>query len=501
VGAIWVALGPEQPPPADAIFTGVHTRLLWLGLLSGGCSVDNPWFGLASQGETTMATTDDDSGATTLLPTTDPSATMTANGPGSGSSGVLTATASATGDVSTTMNGAETGLPLPDLGVLCGNNMVEGKEQCDDGNDVPADGCEHNCRPMFEVIEIPGLKNPRDLAVADFNGDGKVDLVVAHQGTMDIDAEYTILINKGGGEFVLEPRDVPLLKNAQRVLVGQLTGDARPDLLLINALGQVQVLENLCDGDLVEFEPQIGFMAPSLVGGRGSKLADLNNDGLDDLLLLTNLGKLYTYVRTGGAFMPPSVYLLDLPEPVAVAAGELILGFAGPHVVVAHAVAGQQLSPLINNGNGSLTKQPLLLSHCESATAAAVAIGDGDQIGSNDLVVACASGRVTLAGADGEGEFFYALEAPVEQFVDAGTLDIYGVDTRSDVYGVSATDSAVVIWVQTGKDFLPAHQEVLSSKPTTAVVVDIDADGASDLAVLLPEAFKVGLLLNQTQKN
>ena len=106
-----------------------------------------------------------------------------------------------------------------------------------------------------------------------------------------------------------------------------------------------------------------------------------------------------------------------------------------------------------------------------------------------------------LAGADGEGEFFYALEAPVEQFVDAGTLDIYGVDTRSDVYGVSATDSAVVIWVQTVKDFLPAHQEVLSSKPTTAVVVDIDADGASDLAVLLPEAFKVGLLLNQTQKN
>jgi len=116
-------------------------------------------------------------------------------------------------------------------------------------------------------------------------------------------------------------------------------------------------------------------------------------------------------------------------------------------------------------------------------------------------VVACASGRVTLAGQDAEGEFIYFLEAKVQKFVDAGTLDIYAVDTWSDMYGVSATDSAVVIWVQTVKEFLPAHKEVLSSKPTTAVVADIDADGASDLAVLLPEAFKVGLLLNQTQKN
>jgi len=459
--------------------------------------VDNPWFGLASQGETTMATTDDDSGATTLLPTTDPSATMTATGPGSGSSGVLTA---ATGDVSTTMNGEETGPPLPDLGALCGNGMVEGDEQCDDGNDVPADGCEHNCRPMFEVTEIPVFKNPRDLAAADFNGDGKVDLVVAHQGTMPMDPEYTILINKGGGQLVLEPRDVQLLQNAQRVLVGQLTGDALPDLLLINDLGWVQVLENFCNGDVVKFEPQTGFEAPSLVGGRGSQLVDLNNDGLDDLLLLSDLGKLYTYVRTDGEFMPPSAYLLDLPEPVAVAAGELLQGLPGPHVVVAHAVEGAQLSPLLNNGNGSLAKANPLLPHCESATAA-VAIGDGDQFGSDDLVVACASGRVTLAGQDAEGEFIYFLEAKVQKFVDAGTLDIYAVDTWSDMYGVSATDSAVVIWVQTVKEFLPAHKEVLSSKPTTAVVADIDADGASDLAVLLPEAFKVGLLLNQTQKN
>ena len=49
-------------------------------------------------------------------------------------------------------------------------------------------------------------------------------------------------------------------------------------------------------------------------------------------------------------------------------------------------------------------------------------------------------------------------------------------------------------------DALPFAPRNLAGLPP-AVVVDIDADGASDLAVLLPEAFKVGLLLNQTQKN
>lgn len=55
-----------------------------------------------------------------------------------------------------------------------------------------------------------------------------------------------------------------LLQNAQRVLVGQLTGDPLPDLLLINDLGWVQVLEYFCNGD-VGLEPQTGFQAPSLV--------------------------------------------------------------------------------------------------------------------------------------------------------------------------------------------------------------------------------------------
>lgn len=478
-----------RSPSGDDILGRVHARFLWLGFLLAGCSMDNPGFGLGDS----LATSGDSAAATTSLPTS-----PTTGDPSTGNSGSLTATS---GDPSTTaaMTGEETGPPPPDLGAVCGNGKLDASELCDDGNDTPADGCERNCRPMFEVVEVDVFKDPRDLQAADFDGDGKVDLVVAHLSGVAPDPEYTILLNKGGGQLEAHPRDIPLYLNIQSVLVGQLAGDPRPDLLLINKFGFVLVAENMSEVGVVKFTPQPPLQAVLPVQDRGSTLADLNNDGLDDLLVVTSDAKLYTYVRTPNGFKIPAVYPLGLTMPVAVAAGQLLLGDPGPQVVVAHNVAGSELTPLLNDGLGNLSPMQPLQSHCQTG-AAGVATGDGDQFGSRDLVVACASNLVTLAGQDAEGEFIHFLAASVQQFAGAGTLDIYGDDTWSDVFGVSSTDSAVVVWVQSAEEFPWSRQEVLSAKPSASVVADIDADGAPDLAVVLPEAFKIGLLLNQTRK-
>ncbi len=39
---------------------------------------------------------------------------------------------------------------VPDTGVVCGNNLVETGEECDDGNTTPGDGCDENCQ--FEGV-------------------------------------------------------------------------------------------------------------------------------------------------------------------------------------------------------------------------------------------------------------------------------------------------------------------------------------------------------------
>ncbi|XXF74962.1 lamin tail domain-containing protein [Myxococcaceae bacterium GXIMD 01537] len=44
-------------------------------------------------------------------------------------------------------------------GPVCGNNVVEGTEQCDDGNQVSGDGCESNCT-LSPVLGCPGANIP-----------------------------------------------------------------------------------------------------------------------------------------------------------------------------------------------------------------------------------------------------------------------------------------------------------------------------------------------------
>lgn len=64
----------------------------------------------------------------------------------------------------------------------CGNKTLEGVEQCDDGNDIPGDGCENDCRTSVDtdgdgvydaVDNCPGLKNTGQ---EDADQDGKGDL-------------------------------------------------------------------------------------------------------------------------------------------------------------------------------------------------------------------------------------------------------------------------------------------------------------------------------------
>ena len=63
-----------------------------------------------------------------------------------------TATATATATLTPTVTETPTATPSPTTTstatpVLCGNGTVDAGEQCDDGNQVDGDGCDHNCTP------------------------------------------------------------------------------------------------------------------------------------------------------------------------------------------------------------------------------------------------------------------------------------------------------------------------------------------------------------------
>ena len=128
---------------------------------------------------------------------------------------------------------------------------------------------------------------PRSIAVADFNGDAKLDLVVANEN----DNTVSVLLNRGNGTFqnqvVYDTGPAPA-----SVVAADFNGDGKPDLAVanggspLNGLGPglVSVLLNNGDGTFAnKVDYESGPYPISVVA------ADFRGDGKLDLALATNL--------------------------------------------------------------------------------------------------------------------------------------------------------------------------------------------------------------------
>ena len=122
-----------------------------------------------------------------------------------------------------------------------------------------------------QTNDAPGIPQ-----IADFNGDGNLDLVVP--GTSD--GEFTILLGNGDGTFTTHYGNLQTASTAAGLAVGDFNHDGIPDLAMPGA-NQVVLLIGNGDGTFTAAsQPAATIEAPLDIA-----TADMNGDGIPDLVV------------------------------------------------------------------------------------------------------------------------------------------------------------------------------------------------------------------------
>lgn len=163
--------------------------------------------------------------------------------------------------------------------------------------------------------------NPISLAVSDLNLDGKLDVVVVNQS----DNNLSVYLNNGTNDKISFGSSVKYSVglDPKSVVIGDVNNDSYNDIVVNNqGARSISVLNNNGSGGLLPKVDYITGLLPSSIA-----VGDLNNDGKLDLIVThqattTSFSNVSVLKNTGNAFVGQVTYPTD-EKPYAVKLGDL----------------------------------------------------------------------------------------------------------------------------------------------------------------------------------
>ncbi|WP_224368155.1 FG-GAP-like repeat-containing protein [Hyalangium versicolor] len=347
--------------------------------------------------------------------------------------------------------------------------------------------------------------NPQGVTTGDFNGDGRLDLVSANQSANTV----SVLLDNGVGGY-----GTPTTWNTGASPKGMATADfdldGKLDLVVANSTASnVTVLYGNGDGTFpTSFNFNVGVSPQAVV------VVDLNRDGKPDIATANFGGSSVTALRNNGGRSSTAFTSMGNTvagyTPRAIGTGDFNGDNKPDIVVVGNPSSVGAVSVMLGAGDGSLGSAATTSatpSTPEFKDPRGVVVGDFDQDGKLDVIAGNNTDvSVILLKGLGTGRFTIGPStATGTSIVDMVGSDVDG-DGLLDLVGTLTVDNRVFVLRSKSID-LPgptAYPLQTVSGPVTGrgvTVVDLNKDGKPDVLTTNRSTNKLSLLLGDGTGN
>ncbi|HZN65575.1 MAG TPA: FG-GAP-like repeat-containing protein [Tepidisphaeraceae bacterium] len=345
------------------------------------------------------------------------------------------------------------------------------------------------------AVNYPTGPQPKEIVTADFNHDGRLDLVALNES-----GSVSVLLGNGDGGFGA-PRTFAAGNSVQSLTVGDFDNDGNPDVATANVHIGVTALLGNGDGT---FRPAVStvmtYARPLVVAA-----ADLNGDGKSDLVA----GGVYydewetrssvvsvLYGNGAGGFNDVGWYNVGDGTPEDIMVADLNRDGRADVVTTTYDFypsGGHIVTVLLGSATGALNLEfPMQFDTGESPRA--LAVGDFTGDGVPDVVTAGQTVEVLRGYGNGTFAPPVSNSASSPYLYAVAAADFNG-DGKSDVVVEETMTGAVEVLLGRGDGTLSlASEHVVGA--TVVAAGDFNADGRADVATANYGSNDVSILLN-----